>query len=70
MSGKGVFTVLKDVILLTEAVKQLNKSTEKLTDKVEGIDKRLVRIETMAEMTISANSTSPNTARNTIENKS
>jgi SMC interacting uncharacterized protein involved in chromosome segregation len=66
MVAKSVFTVLKDVILLTEAVKNLNASTEKLADKVEGIDKRLVRIETMAEMSMGQ----ANIARNTIEDKS
>ena len=68
MAAKSVFTVLKDVILLTEAVKQLNTSTEKLSDKVEGIDKRLVRIETMAEMSLVQSGA--NIARNTIEDKS
>ncbi len=66
MAAKSVFTVLKDVILLTEAVKQLNTSTEKLSDKVEGIDKRLVRIETMAEMSMGQTAV----ARNTLEDNS
>jgi hypothetical protein len=66
VAAKSVFTVLKDVILLTEAVKQLNTSTEKLSDKVEGIDKRLVRIETMAEMSMGQTAV----ARNTLEDNS
>ena len=45
-----MFKVLKDVLLLTDEVKRLNTNTAKLTDKVEGMDKRIVRIETMIEI--------------------
>ncbi|MFT7089305.1 MAG: hypothetical protein ACJAU4_001108 [Glaciecola sp.] len=34
--------------LLTDAVKNLNASNGKVADKIEGIEKHLVRIETMA----------------------
>jgi len=50
MAAKGLFSVLKDVLVLTEEVKRLNANTSKLADKVESIDKRLVRIETMVEI--------------------
>ena len=44
------FKTLKDVLLLTEEVKRLNAQNEKLSDKVDAIDRRLIRIETMAEL--------------------
>lgn len=50
MATKGLFSVLKDVLVLTEEVKRLNANTTKLADKVESMDKRLVRIETMIEI--------------------
>ena len=46
----GLFKVLKDVLLLTEEVKRLNANTSKLAEKVESMDNRLVRIETMVEI--------------------
>ena len=50
MATSGMFKVLKDVLLLTDKVQQLNANTSKLVDKVENMDKRLVRIETMIEI--------------------
>lgn len=47
---KGVFTLLKGDVLLTEASRTLTASAEKLG--VKGIEKRLVSIETMAKMSI------------------
>jgi tetrahydromethanopterin S-methyltransferase subunit G len=51
MGASSIFSVLKDVLLLTEEVKRLNANTVKFADKVESIDKRLVRIETLVEFT-------------------
>lgn len=48
------FQVLKDVLLLTEEVKRLNGQVEKLGTKLESLDRRIVRIETMAEMSMRA----------------
>ena len=42
--------VLMDVLTLTEAVKQLDASTEKLSERTIDIDRRLVRLETMVEI--------------------
>jgi hypothetical protein len=50
MSASTFFSVLKDTLLLTEEVKRLNANTGKLADKVESMDMRLVRIETMIEI--------------------
>lgn len=44
------FKVIKDVILITEEVKRLNGQFDKLGDKIEAMDRRLVRIETMVEI--------------------
>jgi hypothetical protein len=50
MAVSGIMSILKDVLTLTDEVKRLNSNTTKLADKVDGIDKRLVRIETLAEV--------------------
>jgi len=42
--------ILMDVIKLTDEVKRLNVTTEKLSDRTLEIDKRLVRLETMVEI--------------------
>ncbi len=42
--------ILLDTLKLTEEVKRLNTQTEKLSDKTVDIDKRLVRLETMVEL--------------------
>lgn len=43
--------VLMDVLKLTDEVRRLNELTDKLTDRTVDIDKRVVRLETMVEMT-------------------
>lgn len=55
------FAAIKDVLLLTEEVKRLNKqletlasSVEQMSNRIHDVDRRLVRIETMAEMTTQA----------------
>lgn len=42
--------ILLDTLKLTEEVKRLNQQTEKLTEHTYHIDKRLVRLETMVEI--------------------
>ena len=42
--------LLLDVLKLTDEVKQLTGATEKLSDRIIDIDKRLVRLETMVEV--------------------
>lgn len=42
--------LLLDVLRLTDEVKRLNHSTEKLSERTIDIDKRLVRLETMVEL--------------------
>lgn len=42
--------ILLDVIKLTDEVKRLNGQTEKLSDRILDIDKRVVRLETMVEI--------------------
>ncbi len=42
--------MLLDVLKLTDEVKRLNASTEKLSERTIDLDKRLVRLETMVEM--------------------
>ena len=42
--------LLLDVIRLTDEVKRLNGTTEKLSERTIDIDKRLVRLETMVEI--------------------
>jgi hypothetical protein len=42
--------VLMDVLTLTEEVKRLGASTEKLSERTIDIDRRLVRLETMVEI--------------------
>ncbi|MCP4264762.1 MAG: hypothetical protein GY777_04155 [Candidatus Brocadiaceae bacterium] len=44
--------ILLDTLKLTEEVKRLNTQTEKLSDKTVDIDKRLVRLETMVELSL------------------
>ncbi len=39
-----------DTLKLTEEVKRLNRDLEKLGDHIVAIDKRVVRLETMVEM--------------------
>ena len=42
--------ILMDVLKLTDEVKRLNEQTEKLSDRTVDMDKRLVRLETMVEI--------------------
>ena len=42
--------ILLDTLKLTDEVKRLNQQTEKLTERTHDIDKRLVRLETMVEI--------------------
>lgn len=42
--------ILMDVLTLTEEVKRLDASTEKLSERTIDIDRRLVRLETMVEI--------------------
>lgn len=42
--------ILMEVLTLTEAVKRLDASTEKLSERTIDIDRRLVRLETMVEI--------------------
>ena len=42
--------LLLDVLKLTDEVKRLNEKTEVLSERTIGIDKRLVRLETMVEI--------------------
>jgi len=42
--------ILVDMLKLTDEVKRLNVQTEKLGDRTLEIDKRLVRLETMVEI--------------------
>ncbi|MEA3546557.1 MAG: hypothetical protein U9R66_02755 [Thermodesulfobacteriota bacterium] len=43
--------LLIDMLKLTDEVKRLNKSVERLDSYSVGMDKRIVRLETMVEMT-------------------
>lgn len=43
--------ILLDVLKLTDEVKRLNSTTEKLSERTIDMDKRLVRLETMVEVT-------------------
>ncbi len=42
--------ILMDVLTLTDEVKRLDASTEKLSERTIDIDRRLVRLETMVEI--------------------
>lgn len=42
--------ILLDVLKLTDEVKRLNRTTEKLSERTIDMDKRLVRLETMVEV--------------------
>lgn len=42
--------ILLDTIKLTDEVKRLNRDIERLETHVVGVDKRVVRLETMVEM--------------------
>ncbi len=42
--------ILLDVLKLTDEVKRLNSTTEKLAERTVDMDKRLVRLETMVEV--------------------
>jgi hypothetical protein len=42
--------ILIDVLKLTDEVKRLNGTTEKLSERTIDIDRRLVRLETMVEI--------------------
>ena len=42
--------ILMDVLTLTDEVKRLDATAEKLSERTIDIDKRLVRLETMVEM--------------------
>ncbi len=43
-------SILLDTLKLTDEVKRLNTQTEKLSDRMIDIDKRVVRIETLVEI--------------------
>ena len=43
--------ILLDTLKLTDEIKKLNGLTEKLSDKTIDLDKRVVRIETLVEVT-------------------
>jgi hypothetical protein len=43
--------ILIDVIKLTDEVKRLNQNTELLSERTISIDKRVVRLETIIEIT-------------------
>lgn len=40
----------KEVLLLTAKTEQLSKNTEKLTQETQGLDRRMVRVETILDM--------------------
>ena len=42
--------ILLDVLKLTDEVKRLNATTERLSERTIDMDKRLVRLETMVEV--------------------
>jgi hypothetical protein len=42
--------ILLDVLKLTDEVKRLNATTEKLSERTLDMDRRLVRLETMVEI--------------------
>lgn len=42
--------LLIDTLRLTEEVKRLNEGVEKLSDRMIEVDKRVVRLETMVEL--------------------
>jgi hypothetical protein len=42
--------ILVDVLKLTDEVKRLNSTTEKLSERTIDMDKRLVRLETMVDV--------------------
>jgi hypothetical protein len=42
--------ILLEVLKLTDEVKRLNSTTEKLSERTIDMDKRLVRLETMVEV--------------------
>lgn len=42
--------ILVDVLKLTDEVKRLNSTTERLSERTIDMDKRLVRLETMVEV--------------------
>jgi hypothetical protein len=42
--------LLLDTLKLTDEVKRLNRDLEKLDDHIVAVDKRVVRLETMVEM--------------------
>jgi phage shock protein A len=42
--------LLLDILKLTDEVKRLNREVERLEDHVVGVDKRVVRLETMVEI--------------------
>ena len=47
--------IIIDTLRLTDEVKRLNETTEKLTERTIDMDKRLVRLETMVEIARSGN---------------
>ena len=44
------FNVLKDVVVLSEEVKRLNRGVEKHSAQIENLRDRTIRLETMAEI--------------------
>ncbi|WP_395378056.1 hypothetical protein [Marinicella sp. W31] len=47
---KDAVQAMKDVVLLSDKVDRTGKNVEKIANKLEDIDRRLIRIETMAEL--------------------
>ncbi len=50
--GLGVefLNILRDTVKLTDSVERLNNAVLGLTDDVKNVDKRVIRLETMAEI--------------------
>jgi len=46
----GLTDLVMDIIKLTDTVKTLDDRAEKLTEKTNDIDKRVVRLETLVEV--------------------
>lgn len=44
--GSDFFSILKDTVKLTDSVERLNAVNGKLQDKVEGINERVIKLET------------------------
>ena len=51
--GAEFLKILKDTVKLTDSVERLNRANENLQGKIEQLDKRLVRLETVVELATS-----------------